>query len=203
MAFQPVPDTVEVDILYTQLGEAVQNVLYAEIPGGYTQADLVVLAAVIDAQVQGTWKSQQVVDSVYVRTEVRGLAVVNDITAMDNSNAGPGVKVGASLPNNCTLVVKKSSGQTGRSARGRLYWIGVARGELEPNDDNLFLAAYVTAVVAAVDSMRTAIIGAPNWNPVLVSRFTAGAARPFGIRFPWLASSAVDNRVDTQRNRLP
>lgn len=203
MAFQPVPDVASIEIIYTQNGEPMQNSFYAHLAGGYIQVDLQLLATAIDVQVQGTWKTQQAADAVYVRTEVRGLAVINDRIATDNSNAGPGTHAGGSLPNNCTLVVKKSSGQTGRSARGRTYWIGCARTQLTLANDNVFEAVYVQDVVAAVDSIRAAIGGAGLWSPALVSRYTAGAQRPFGITFPWVSCSAVDNNVDTQRGRLP
>lgn len=203
MAFQPVVDTVEIDIIYTQNGEPVQNVFYAELPGGYVLADLVALAGVIDAQVQGTWKTQQNTDTIYIRTEVRGLAVVNDLTASDNTNTGPGVHIGGSSPNNVTLAVKKASGLTGRSARGRTYWIGCARAELLGSDENRFVSAYVASLVAAVDSIRSSINGTPLWVPVLVSRFTAGLPRASGKTFPWVSTVSVDTRVDTQRGRLP
>lgn len=203
MAFQAVPDTVSIQIIYTQNAVFVQNSFYAELVGGYVLADLVALAAGIDGQVQGTWKAQQNPNAIYVRTEVRGLALENDITASDNTNAGPGVFVSEAVSNNVTLSVKKTSGLTGRSARGRTYWIGIPRTQLDPVNENLYLGAYVTAVEAAVDSIRTQINALPLWVPVLVSRFTAGLARPTGITFPWTGSTCVDNIVDTQRGRLP
>lgn len=203
MAFQAVPDTVEVDIIYTLNGETVQNVFYAELPGGYTLADLSALANVMDAQVQGTWKAQQPVEAVYVRTEVRGLAVVNDLIASNNSNAGPGVKVGGVFPNNVTFSVKKTSGLTGRSARGRTYWIGVSNAESPGGDENFLTATYVAGIVNAVDSIRNSMDATPLWVPVLVSRFTGGLERPTGVTFPWVDTLAVDDRLDTHRGRLP
>lgn len=203
MAFQPVVDTVEIDILYTLNGETAQNVLYAELPGGYILADLVALAAQIDVQVNGTWKPQQPPEAVYVRTEVRGLAVPNDLIATDNTNAGAGTFGASTLPNNVTFVVKKESGLTGRSARGRLYWIGIPFTQMQAADENRLVAAYVTAVVAAVDSQRTGILAVGAWLPVLVSRFAEGIPRTTGLTFNWVSSTNVDDRVDTQRNRLP
>lgn len=203
MAFQAVPDTAEIDIIYTQHGETMQNVFYAELPGGYTLTDLAALAAGIDSQVQGTWKSQQVIEAVYQRTEVRGLAVENDLIATNNVNAGVGILSGGALPNNVTLVVKKESGLTGRSARGRCYWMGCAQGLLKTTDENEFQTTYVAAIVASVDSMRTQIASVGLWQPVLVSRFSGGVARTTGVTFPWVNSVAVNEVVDTQRGRLP
>lgn len=203
MAFQSVPDTAEIGVLYTLNGVAVQNVFYAELAGGYTLADLAALANSMDSQIQGTWKAQQPVEAVYVRVEVRGLAVENDLIASNNSNAGPGVHAGTPMPNNVTFAIKKTSGLTGRSARGRTYWIGIPEGELTAADENFLNATYVGAVVNAVDSIRSSINGTPLWAPVLVSRFTGGVARDFGKTFPWVDSVAVDSRLDTQRGRMP
>jgi len=203
MAFQPVVDTVEIDIIYTLNGVAAQNVLYAELPGGYLQADLVALAAQIDTQVQGTWKAIQPPEAIYVRSEVRGLAVPNDLTASNNTNAGPGGIGAATLPNNVTFAVKKESGLTGRSARGRLYWIGIPFNSIQATDENLLTAAHAALIVAAVDSQRVGILAVGAWLPVLVSRFEEGQPRDFGRKFSWVTTSNVDLRVDTQRGRLP
>lgn len=203
MAFQKVVDVAEIDIIYTQHGQTMQSVFYGRLPGGYLLADLTALAAGIDGQVQGTWKAQQVIEASYQRTEVRGLAVINDLVATNNVNAGVGTIVTGALPNNVTFVVKKQSGLTGRSARGRSYWMGSPADRLKTTDENEFLASYVTAVVAAVDSIRTQIAAIGLWEPVLVSRFSAGVPRSEGKTFPWISSVAVNEVVDTQRGRLP
>lgn len=203
MAFQPVVDTCEIDIIYTLNGVPAQNVLYAELPGGYVLGDLVALANQVDAQVHGTWKNQQSPEAVYVRTEVRGLAVENDLFTSDNSNAGAGLHAGAALPNNVTIALKKESGLTGRSARGRTYWIGVPQTQLVASDENTLNAAYVAAVVAALDSQRTGIVALASWLPVLVSRFSGGVPRTTGKTFSWVSTTNVDVIVDTQRGRMP
>lgn len=203
MAFQPVPNCAEIDIIYTLNGVIVQNSFYAFAAGGYALGDLVTLAAAIDNEVDPTWLTQQPAEAIYVRTEVRGLNVENDLTAEDSFSAGPGLHVGSPLPNNVTFSIKKTSGLTGRSARGRTYWIGVPRTQLDAVNENLVLAAFASAVVSAVGAMRLVIDALPAWAPVLVSRFTAGAQRPVGVTFPWVGETNIDLRVDTLRNRLP
>ena len=203
MAFQPVVDTVEIDMIFTQNGVVAQNVFYAELVGGYILADLQALATQVDIQWQGTWRAQQPPEVSYVRTEVRGLALPNDITASANANANPGTHAGGALPNNVTIAIKKSSGLTGRSARGRTYWIGVPTSVLSTVDENNLTPAYVALAVAAVDSIRTSIIAVPPWLPVLVSRFENSAPRSTGKTFPWVTTVNVDVRVDSQRGRLP
>ncbi len=203
MAFQAVPDTAEIDIIFTLNAVIVQNVFYAEMTGGYTLADLQAVADKVDLQVQGTWKSQQAPEAIYIRTEVRGLAVENDKIATQTLSNGPGVHAGHAMPNQVTFSIKKTSGLTGRSARGRTYWIGVPESMLQSGNENLLNTTYAVDVVAAVGSMRTAISTVGIWTPVLVSRFTGGAKRGTGVTFPWVGETNVDLRVDTNRGRLP
>lgn len=203
MAFQPVINTVEIDLIFTQSGEIAQNVFYAELDGGYTLTDLEDMASRIDEQWNGTWKVRQNAEVTYLRTEVRGLEVQNDLIATDDTNTGPGTHIGTALPNNVTFSIKKESGLTGRSARGRTYWIGIPQSELEVDSENLLQSDYVALLVAAVDDIREAILTVGAWQPVLVSRFANGVARDEGLTFPWISTSNVDLRIDTQRRRLP
>lgn len=203
MAFQAVPDTAEIDIIYSLNAVIVQNVLYAEMTGGYTLADLQALADQVDLQVDGSWKAQQAAEAIYVRTEVRGLAFENDKIASQSLSTGPGVHTGDALPNQVTFSVKKTSGLTGRSARGRTYWIGVPDNVLQSGNENLLISNYASDVVSAMGAMRVAIASVGTWEPVLVSRFADSVKRDTGVTFPWVGEDNVDQRVDTNRGRLP
>lgn len=203
MAFQAVPDTAEVDVIYIQSGEIVQNSFYASLAGGYALADLVALAAAVDAVMVSDWLPSQVVDAIYLRTEVRGLAFENDIVAENSDGGGAGALGGLPMPNNVTFAVKKSSGFTGRSARGRTFWIGMPQNKLQVTNENLIISSYVTEVQNAVDAVRAAINAVAGWTPVLVSRFADGLKRDEGVTFPWIGTSNVNSVVDTLRGRLP
>lgn len=203
MAFQPVLNTVSIDVVYTLNGETVQNVFYGELPGGYILLDLQNVAAAIDLAVAANWLPQQPVEAVYRFTEVRGLAVVNDIAWTDATSTGVGGHASPTLPGNVTFSLKKLSGQTGRSARGRTYWIGIPQNQLLASDENRLNGTYQLAIEAAVDTIRTTIAAIGLWQPVLVSRFTGGLPRGSGLTFPWASTTSVDNILDTQRGRLP
>ncbi|KKK69595.1 hypothetical protein LCGC14_2932440, partial [marine sediment metagenome] len=95
---------------------------------------------------------------------------------------------------------KKTSGQTGRSARGRLYWIGLTTAQLDVNE-NMIGAVAAAAIVTNIASMRGSI-GGSVWTPVIVSRVNAGVKRPEGKTFTWTGESTVDTNVDSQRRRL-
>lgn len=203
MAFQSVPNTAEIDVIYTYNGETVQNVFYAEKSGGYNQSDIQELADEIDIAVGQNWTDIQPAEAVYDRTEVRGLDAENDLIATANTNAGPGIAVGSALPNNATFSVKKISGLTGRSARGRSYWIGIPTSELLASNENFLKTAFADEVVTEIGRIRTRINTTSTWEAVLVSRFAGGAKRAMGKTFPWTGVVKVNEVIDTQRSRLP
>lgn len=200
MAFQEVPNSAEVSILYSQNSETLANVFHATLSTGYDFADIVDLAEAVDQSVVDNLRPEMTQDCNYLRTEVRGLDEENDLFATVDTGTGPGAIATAGLPNSVTLSIKKESGRTGRSARGRWYVVGIPLGNLSSNE-NSFLSAEVTQWVAAVDEVRQDV-QATQWAPVIVSRFTGGVARDFGVTFPWISSVAVNVFVDTQRRRL-
>ncbi|KKL06218.1 hypothetical protein LCGC14_2598240 [marine sediment metagenome] len=200
MAFQKVVDAAEIVIEYVGNAQVLKNVIHASKSGGYVLADLTALAVAVDANITAAWLGNQTQDVSYVQTIVRGLALENDLEAIDNTGAAAGGVLSKGLPGNVTLAIKRTSGLTGRSARGRLYWIGIPAAQLSI-DENVVDTTAVADIVSNVESMR-ASINATVWTPAIVSRFTNGVARSEGKLFTWTGSSAVNNNVDSQRRRL-
>jgi len=205
MTFQSVPDVAEIDMIFAFNQVTVQNVFYAKLTGGYVEADLQALADQIDTVFLATWQTEQPVEVSYVKTEVRGLAFPNDIVVEASAGSGVGTASSGTLPNNVSFAIKKTSGLTGRSARGRTFWIGIPRASLDAADENLLLVAFADDIVANVDFVRVSIDTVPviPWAAVLVSRFAESVQRPFGVTFPWAGTTRVGLRIDTQRARLP
>lgn len=201
MAFQSVPNTVKIEVIYNQNFEPMLNTFYAKFNGTYQQSDLQVLADNIDLTVGTFWLPLQTFDAAYLRTEVTGLEFENDVTASSNVSAGTGGVGLEGLPNSVTLSVKKSSGLTGRSARGRNYWMGVPNNELGGNE-NTIKGPYIASVEVALDLIRTATDTTLSFEAVLVSRFSNGVARAVGVTFKWLSTTCVNDFVDSQRGRL-
>lgn len=201
MAFQSVPETVEVTANYVQNGIPLQMTFHAKRAGGYSEAQMVSLIGGFDGEVGSEFLPAQTEDTTYLKTIARGLEDENDIVVEDNSNAGAGTVLEQGLPNNVTIAIKRTSAFTGRSARGRVYWIGLALSHLD-TDENFITLAANTPIVDAIDSFRTNAITF-GWVPVIVSRFTGGAKRAEGVTFDWITTSNEDLRVDSQRGRLP
>lgn len=200
MAFQPVIDTAEITVIFLQNLENLTNTIHAEKSGGYGLADIQALALLVDSLVSFNLVPAMTQDALYVRTEVRGLAVENDLFAVNDTNSATGADLSEGLPGNVTLSIKKSSGLTGRSARGRWYVCGIPSNTLSTNENQL-LQAEADIWVAAVEAIRVGIV-ASVWTPVIVSRFTAGLPRATGKTFDWLTTDLVNRDVDSQRGRL-
>jgi len=203
MAFQSVPETAEINHIFSLNAQIVQNTHYAKRPGGYGLADLQNLADAIDGVFLTTFVNDMPPEAIYLRTEVRGLELENDQIATAFVGTGAGTDPNSALPNNVTFAIKKLSGLTGRSARGRVFWIGIPRNKLSGVNENLLDAAYAALIVEDIEFVRTTIEGLAGWDAVLVSRFTGGAARDTGVTFPWITTSNTDLIVDTHRGRLP
>ncbi len=201
IAFQSVPDTAEVDVLYDQNGQTLQMTFYAEFSTPYVQTDINNLAGLADAAIGVSFLPLQTLDATYLRTEVRGLTSIIDLAAVDAGAAGPGAGISGSLPNQVTFAVQRNAGLTGRSSRGRVFWIGLQSGDLSP-DENVVITINAVAIVAAIENMRLEL-NKSGWTSVIVSRFTGGVKRPTGITNDWINTLAVDTRVDTLRGRLP
>ncbi len=200
MAFQSVPETAEIVIAYTGSGANLVNVLAARLTGGYTLPDLEGLAAAVDAIMTSDWLPIQTDDVSYVDTTVRGLESLNDLEAVVNTGAAAGTLAEVGSPGNVTLAVKKLSGFTGRSARGRMYWIGMPRSNLAPNLNQLDVTA-AADIVAAVEALRAAIV-AEGWLAVIVSRISEKVLRDPAVTFTWTSTGSVNIDVDSQRRRL-
>lgn len=200
MAFQSVPETAEIAVIFSRDGVIIQNTYHAQWIGGYSEQNLEDMAAVIDTYIGNQWLDDLDTCTTYLRTEVKGLENLNDFLRVDSSSTGPGTVTGSCVPSNVTIAVKKLSAFTGRSARGRIYWPGFATSQVS-SSLNQVNAAHQAIILANVEGIRTAIVN-QGAVPVIVSRFTGGAQRPEGVTFGWIAVSLEDARVDTQRRRL-
>ena len=200
MAFQRVPNTAEITFVYQQNLQPVVNTTHAVRAGGYNGAQIINLAAAMDAVAVSNLRPAMVTDAFYLRAEIRGLDQENDLAASNADGAGAGALLGPGLPNNVTLSIKRASPFTGRSARGRWFWVGLAAAQLSGNENEVDEQAVLDAQFA-VDAVRLAI-QAEGWSPVIVSRFTNKLQRAEGVTFNWVDTVAVNGSVDSQRGRL-
>lgn len=201
MVFQPVINTVEAAIIFDQTTVSTSMTFHFERPDPYDQLLIEALASALDA-----WAGVLLMPNLgnqlgYVRTEVRGLSSENDLTAQANLNSGVGGIATNALPNNVAWSVRRLSGLTGRSARGRVYVPGIGMTMLQTNE-NLIQVALGDNIVEQLNNIigPTAALG---WTHVIVSRYSGGVRRPTGVTFPVVEYSPRDYRLDSRRDRLP
>jgi len=201
MPFQSVPDTAIIEVRATNNGIPVENTFYAKFPSQPTAEELEELALNVGTVITEEWLPALPASWVGVEVYAKGLTDIVDNQGSSAIIAGDlGTAAGAPLPNNVTFAVRRTSGLTGRSSRGRIYWMGLVAGHLDANEN--FITSTVANAFAALCDEVTLAIASSGATEVIVSRYSEGVLREFGVTFPVVGYSWSDLRVDTQRGRL-
>jgi hypothetical protein len=202
MVFQPAVNCANAYVEGLVNGRTVGNSLnFRNVAGAYSQADIDDLADAVDDWFSGDILPFLSIDATYVNTHVRGLASSIDLEADNNDGTGVGGEGAEPQPNNVSWVVSFRTGQTGRSARGRMYMWGTALSWYQANED-LVIGATADSIIAAVDNLPAAV-AAVGWEHVILSRFSSGVQRtPNALVIPVTQYLYTDLRVDTRRSRL-
>jgi len=207
MPFVPVPNTVLAEIRMTLDDQQVENTLYFERAGGWTEGTMVDLAD----ELQLWWTnvySTQCVTAVQLReVQVTDLtsatagqvAVAPAITALGDLNQEP-------MPNAVSFTVSFRTALRGRSFRGRNYVVGLGIEQVTGNNVN---PAVITSFIANYDNLLL-LASSQGCTWVVVSRFSGidpdtkkPIPRVTGVTTPVTSVTVVDSTVDTQRRRGP
>jgi hypothetical protein len=200
MPFIPVVDVVEVEVVGSKATKNVENTFYYKFPGVINQSDIDALTAAVASVVLANFVPQLPSDWVGVEVHARDLTSNIAVQSSDVSIAGAaGTVTGTPLPNNASFALKRVSGLTGRSARGRIYWMGLS--DAQTSAPNVVGAPTAVALAGVLDTLDAAIT-LLGWQPVIVSKFTGGVARGAGVTFPIIHWLFTDLRVDTMRERM-
>lgn len=198
MAFIPVPDTIQLEVRGLLQTVSVENTFYYLAPGVVDQA---LLDAVVEAARDYVEAEIALFNNNFFFTECYARDL-SDSTFLSALATATGVISGSYTdpnPNNATFALKRSSGFSGRSARGRIFWMGIAEGHT--SGTNLMDVGAANDMVAWLEGLDTAV-AAEGVTPVIVSRYNAGAPRVTGVTYPITDWSYTDLRVDTQRGRM-
>lgn len=204
MSFQRVPFTVEIRVMYELDNESMMNTYHADRGIAYTQAEIQTLADLIDGGCPGVMLLAQSTYLNYLRTDVIGLNSLNDFSATASLFADNGGRANYALPRHESFVVTRRGTLSGRSARGRVFTLGISVNSLDSDEDDnsRIFVSIADALRDSVDCFRIAIDGTGIWEPVIVSRYTDGSKRAEGVTFPWLSSDYLTRKLGTQRRRL-
>jgi len=201
MAFVPAPNIVMVELRCTLDGQNVENRFHVNVFHEPTTFDLQSVANVVSNAVIEQWIPQLPDALTFREIHLRSLHDANaiELTAAFPSNT-TGSLVSLVLPSNVTLCVSLRSNASGRSARGRLYWMGLC--ELDVSGNNIGLTrsgGIVDAVQFLIDALQTV-----EYAWVIVSYIANNAPRVGGpVYFVVTTALIVDSVVDSQRRRLP
>jgi len=198
--FIPVPMVAEVvtQFLYPSGNRALNVWTVRNDSAEWTESSLEDLLDVFEAQVGGTqWLAQVSNQITFTRLYARALYTQfgefadRDVTHI-GTNASP------AMPANVTVSVKLASGFTGRSRRGRKYWIGLAENAVS---GDFITTGFSAAIQLALSNLAAALI-AQDFRLGIVSYVENGVPREEGLFTPVTSIVLVDDRVDTQRRRL-
>lgn len=196
--FIPFEDVAKLEMVFFQYGQFVENVHYFHHTAGpFTVTDMQTLAADMK-----TWWNTNMKGKVVSSAELEKIRVKD----MSSENA-PGIEYQTGLPiagtngvqgapSNVTVAIKWTTGYSGRSFRGRSYFVGLAAADVVADVVN---AAALTNILTAYDLLITA--PPAGWVLGVASMQYHKAWRVTGLFTPIITVSA-ENYSDSQRRRL-
>jgi hypothetical protein len=199
--FIPVPNCASVEMIYSSSGVICENVLHVQKGSPYSLTDLQAVRAIVNTWDGATWSNRRSSTTVLQRIRTKALDT-NASPVEDYSLPTPrGGAVGTPpLPGNATYCIKMSTGLTGRSQRGRLYFIGMTDVVLGTTH-NQVVAAFATDLVANLTTLMTNLATGGHTLGVVSYRHDL-EWRSVGQFTPATGWVAVDLNTDSQRRRL-
>jgi len=197
MAFQVVPDTIIVELRGENQTVPVENTFYYSYTTPPDESELETLLDALSAVYTASFKPL-LPDGVTV-TELYARDLGSEVAAqaLVPVASGQGSATGDSMPSFNTIAISRRSGLTGRSARGRIYWLGLSESQVQ---GQVVMSTPRAAMLAAVLAWDAAA-SAQGFEPVIVSRYHNHVKRAEGVTYAIEGWSLTDFDVDTQRNR--
>lgn len=130
----------------------------------------------------------------------KDLSAPISIQAVSTDLAGvAGTATGETMAANNTCAVARRTGLTGRSARGRIFWMGLS---IEMVSGNFVDTAFRAGMAGAMNGLDTEALIA-GFTPCVVSRYQAGVELTTPLTYPLSGWAVVTSRVASRRKRLP
>lgn len=200
LPFQPVPLAAEVQIRFSVGGQQVENTFNFVSTFGWGQDELDALTHAVDGWVHDTLIPSLGTNMLYTETYARGLREPIEFESVNSFSAGAGTGGACTKPNNVAFAISRRTGRTGRSARGRVFLVGIP--DSYYLDDNHLTTLAASGFANGLEDLDAACL-AVGWTEVVVSRVQAGVRLATALTYPVTQWEAVDTIVDSQRRRLP
>lgn len=203
--FVPVPNTAEVKVIGSYLGQEIMNTFYFHKSSAW---DTTSLQALADAAWE-RWTDIMLDDltSGYQLTQTTAIDLTTQTSGEANHTGSENgrVSAGANMAPFAAFVIKFLTASRGRSYRGRVYIGGL-------NDSQLLDAGTLTstaadAILSDVEEFCGGVAIDTGTEHVVVSRYSGVDAnhkpipRTTGISTPVTAYAKSDNYLDVQRRR--
>lgn len=199
MPFIPTTGGIRIAVEMTLDGQTVLNIYHAIKASPVVTVDLEAVAEIV-----GLWWEASLAPFLSTNLSLVGVTARDILTADGQEvlyNTGlpvSGEIMTAAASNQVAMVVTHYTLFSGRSSRGRSYIAGLAEVSIDQNTINSTAQA---GIVAAHAQLREDLFAVPV-NLAVVSFQEDNAPRTAG-RARGIVSFAGNNRVDTQRRRLP
>jgi len=201
MAFIPTLNTVKVCLRYSTNGEVACNIYNVDVGAEPTVAIMTTVA-----QVFKLWFDTHLAPITHSGTSLQAIEVTDISSESDDGIIyttglpSPGTSSGDPLPNNVTVATKLLSGLTGRSRRGRKFFVGMSDNNITADRQHIS-GAMQTALQTAFTELLDAIT-AESWTWVVTSLVSGGVPRVAGLNTAIIAV-ATNLVLDSMRRRLP
>lgn len=200
MAYQPIPNCVQVDLRFVLGGSNAQNTYYAHKNTAWSAADM-------DDLVNGfeTWwtgGADSLMSNEAALTFIRAV----DLTSLDTQirtksmNHAGGALLPAA-PVNATFAIKFDTGKRGRGRAGRIFYPYPSEDAI---DAYTVPAAALDATVGYFNDLIAAVpaaVAGAEW--VVAHRYRDGQKLAVGTTDAVIAAVSTDPYLDSQKNRLP
>jgi len=201
MAFVPVPNTAQLDVVMNWDSQIVENVLhYKKATGSPSESDLIAITDAINTYFQEHLLPLMSSTVTLLRVVGKLLDIADGLFYVSTTGlpvAGGGGS--APLPNNVSIAYSWRTINAGRSFRGRTFHIGLMEGQI---DGNRLTSAAVTAIGNGYNGLIAAGVDA-GWELVVVSKVHDKVPRTTGVATEVNAGFFTNNVLDSQRDRLP
>jgi hypothetical protein len=199
--FIPAPNTASVEMIYNAGGQTVENVFHVRKASAYSLSDLQAVRALVLTWYASPWRN--FVSGSVTLVRVRTKALDTAIAPMEDyavTSGGAGLNVGgAASPNNVTYCIKLSTGLSGRSARGRWFFIGLNGATVASQVD--VSSGFRDSVVGGLNTLRTNLLAGGHTMCITSYRHDK-VWRTTAVNYDIVSALTVDLHIDSQRRRL-
>jgi hypothetical protein len=197
MAFQPIPNCVQVTLNATVTDVPVVNRWYVDVGHEVVPADFDAVFTVFNDWLSGSLSAIQTTSIKYDTIVVKDVDHEFGAEQIYTPSVAQGQRGVVNAPNSTAVVVSLRTALSGKAYRGRTYVGGIANADIT---DPTHLAAISAASMATVfqdliDALNTATL-----TLVVVSKFLNGVKRATAV-VTEIITLIVNTRLDNQRRR--